>query len=328
MTAVRLGYKIITIYEVYHWEKTTTYNPNSREGGLFAQYINTFLKYKQEASGPPEWIKTKEDMTLYRQQYFEREGVVLDQTHIVKNPGLRALAKLCLNSFWGKFGQRLNMKQTSFFHEDEVNEFFQIFCDPTKQPHNFHILTDDIIQTEWTYKTEFQPEDNKTNIYVATFTTCWARLKLYSVLEQLDRRVLYYDTDSIIYISRPGEVDPPLGDYLGELTNELDAGEYIERFVSLGPKNYGYRTNTNKETCKVRGFTLNYTNSQLIHLDAMETLLTKKKSQSSITVTNPHKICRDKRKRKLYNREESKSYQMVYTKRRILDNYDTVPYGF
>ena len=46
-------------------------------------------------------------------------------------------------------------------------------------------------------------------------------------------------------------------------------------------------------------------------------------SETTITVTNPQKMCRDKRKRKLYNREEQKHYQMVYTKCRRLDNYDT-----
>ena len=325
-SAIRLGYKILKIYEVYHWEETTQYNRETREGGLFAKYINTFLKFKQEASGPPDWIKTDTDMRRYIQQYFEKEGVSLDWVKIEKNPGLRALAKLCLNSFWGKFGQRLNMKQTNFFHEEEVNEFFKTFTDPMKQPQNFHILTDDILQMEWIHKTDCQPEDNKTNIYLATFTTCWARLKLYSVLEELNRRVLYYDTDSVIYVSKEGQYDPPLGDYLGELTDELSEGEHIVEFVSLGPKNYAYKTNKDNETCKVRGFSLHYTNSQLINFESLKALLLNDKQ--SVTVTHPHKICRDKRKRKLYNREEKKTYQMVYTKRRRIDNFDTVPYGY
>ena len=128
------------------------------------------------------------------------------------------------------------MRQTEVFHKIEVNLFFQLFTDPMKQPLNFHILTNDMIQLEWIYKQDCQPEDNKTNIYLDTFTTCWARLKLYSVLEQLNRNVLYYDTDSIIYVSRPGQYDPPLGDYLGELTDELDSGEHIVEFVSGGPQ--------------------------------------------------------------------------------------------
>ena len=29
------------------------------------------------------------------------------------------------------------------------------------------------------------------------------------------------NTDSVIYVSLPGQYDPTFGDYLGELTNEL-----------------------------------------------------------------------------------------------------------
>ena len=52
-------------------------------------------------------------------------------------------------------------------------------------------------------------------------------------------RCLYFDTDSIVYISRPGSSDPPVGDYLGDLTDELD-GRHIIEFISDGPKNYAY----------------------------------------------------------------------------------------
>ena len=101
-TALRLRYTLKAIYEVYHWEETTQYDPKTREGRLFARYINTFLKFKQEASGPPDWINNEADIMRYTRQYFEKEGVSLNRENIVKNPGMRTLTKLCLNSFWGK----------------------------------------------------------------------------------------------------------------------------------------------------------------------------------------------------------------------------------
>jgi hypothetical protein len=33
---------------------------------------------------------------------YDRENIMLDRSKIEKNPGKRALAKLMLNSFWGK----------------------------------------------------------------------------------------------------------------------------------------------------------------------------------------------------------------------------------
>ena len=51
-------------------------------------------------------------------------------------------------------------------------------------------------------------------------------------------------------------------------------------------------------------------------------------TEKTIKVKNPQKTCRDNRKRKLYNTEEEKNYQMVYTKHRRLNNYNTEPFGF
>ena len=162
-TAVRLGYLVLKIYKVYHRKDTNLYDAETKEGGPFASYINMFLKYKQEASGPPDWVKTSEDTKEYIDWYFEKEGVSLDGEKIEKNPELQALAKLCLNSFWGKF-----------FHEMEVDAFFRVLSNPTKDVQNFHIVANDTIQVEWTYKKDCQPEDNKTNIYLANFTMCLA----------------------------------------------------------------------------------------------------------------------------------------------------------
>ena len=56
---------------------------------------------------------------------------------------------------------------------------------------------------------------------IAAFCTSWARLKLWSVMQKLHDRVLYHDTDSIIFSVKEGEYIPNLGEYLGQLRNEL-----------------------------------------------------------------------------------------------------------
>ena len=50
-TALTKGYEIEHIYEIYHWENTTQYKKEMGKGGLFAEYINYFLKLKL-VSGP------------------------------------------------------------------------------------------------------------------------------------------------------------------------------------------------------------------------------------------------------------------------------------
>ena len=88
------------------------------------------------------------------------------------------------------------------------------------------------------------------------------RLRLDSYLEKLDHRVLYCDTDSIVFTTSPGEWEPPLGDYLGDLTDEITDNSIV-KFVTGEPKNYAYLLQKPSEDgllscCKVRGITLNF----------------------------------------------------------------------
>jgi len=41
--AVEKGYRIFEIYELHEYQ-ATQYNPETGEGGIFVDYINTFLK--------------------------------------------------------------------------------------------------------------------------------------------------------------------------------------------------------------------------------------------------------------------------------------------
>jgi len=308
LKATEKDYRILTIYEIYHFDQSTEYNRTTGTGGLFTQYVNTFLKIKQEASGWPEGCETEEQKWEYIRKYEEKEGIKLDYDKIKYNPGIRSFAKLCLNSFWGKFGQRLSLKQSRFIHESEADVFFQMLSDPKKHVHDFHILTPEILLLEWSDDPLFLPINTKTNIVIATFTTMWARLKLYSVLEEVGEDCLYMDTDSVIFVEREGShvKKLPIGNFLGELTNEISSKEgHIVEYVSSGPYAYSFRTSNGNEVCRIRGFTLNFTNSGLINFDAVKDLVVNKTTES-ITVTNPSKICRDSRKRKLYNRKEDK----------------------
>ncbi|XP_046583695.1 uncharacterized protein LOC124290898 [Haliotis rubra] len=83
--AIEKGYQVIKVYEVYHWSETAQYNPETGECGLFTDYINTFLKLKQQASGWPVWRETEDDKEKYIADYREKEGIQLDKDRIEKN---------------------------------------------------------------------------------------------------------------------------------------------------------------------------------------------------------------------------------------------------
>ena len=74
----------------------------------------------------------------------------------------------------------------------------------------------------------------------------------------------------MVYSWKPGESEIELGDFLGDMTNELEDEGYITEFVSGGPKNYAYKTSSGKVPCKVRGFTLNTRGSQQLNFDIVK----------------------------------------------------------
>jgi len=60
----RSGIEWYKWYKVYEY-KVTRYEPETREGGLFAGYVDTFLKLKAEASGYPAWVRNQAEEELY-----------------------------------------------------------------------------------------------------------------------------------------------------------------------------------------------------------------------------------------------------------------------
>ena len=323
--AIEKGYTIVKIYEVYHWPKSAQHGPSSE--GLFTDFINTFLKIKQESSGWPEWCGEDADKRdEYIRSYYNNEGVELDPDQIAHNPGRRSLAKLILNSFWGKYGQRNNLKQSKYVH-DQADLLSQLL-DERKDIGDFHILNVDTCMLSYKMHNEFVEECPTSNVAIAAFTTCWARLRLYGVLEQLDTRCLYFDTDSVIFVEKKNDPNPiAIGDFLGQLTDELPSGHHISTFIGAGPKNYAYKVSNGDEVLKVRGFTLNYRNAQVLNYDSVRELLLNR-PKDTMTVPECNKIVRDPVTQTLFNRPEAKTYSVVYTKRRLVDNMDTVPFGY
>lgn len=185
------------------------YDPKTQTGGLFASYINLFLKIKQEASGRPSWVESDDDLKRYMESYEQREGIVLNPEKIEHNAGLRSLAKLLLNSFWGKFGQRQNLTKTQFVHDSQAHVLYQQMVNPAVEIVDFQIVNEENLMLSTKRLSEELCLPGHTNLFLASFTTCWARLKLYELLDQLQSRVLYWDTDSVIFTSKEGDWIPP-----------------------------------------------------------------------------------------------------------------------
>lgn len=315
--AIAKGYHIVKIFEVWDFKE--------KSDELFKGYVRKFMKIKMESSE----LKTGEGFTYKNEEEYKnvvesKLGIALDE--IKPNPGKRQIAKLCLNSLWGKFGQRNNMKKTEYV--TEPSEFYKILLDDSIDDLNLQFINDDMVEMTYNLKGQFVDNSKDTNIFVAAFTTSHARMMLYEVLDTLGDQVLGFDTDSAWYIERDGGSVIKTGDSLGDLTDELN-GNYITNWCGSGPKSYAYTTNEGKMVCKVKGFTLNHENSQYINQQTMKQIIEGEKQR--ITIVNEQAITRDAKTRQITNKYQEKDFQLCYDKRRIIktdSGIDTLPYGY
>jgi len=253
----------VDVYEF--WEYEVTCFDKDTNSGLFAEYVNMFLKLKQESSSYPSLVQSEENKDKYIEDYRRAEGIALDKASISKNAGQRTLAKLKLNSMWGKWAQNQNNTQTTNVKSEK--EFYELLKYPGSEVTNLIFPNEEVAWVSWKYSEDNVTAGKNVNVAVAAYVITQARRKLYGYLSKLGKSVLYCDTESVIYVQKVDE--PPkvtIGDYLGDLTDEMEefgSGSFIDVFVSDGPKNYAFSVicpSTGKRTtkCEVKGITLNY----------------------------------------------------------------------
>jgi len=301
---------------VWHYDRSVT--------GLFAEYMNKFLKVKTESSGLPPGVETDEEIEQYIKDFYQHEGILLERDKIVKNVGLRSLAKLCLNSLWGRLGMKDNKSKTEYVNSPE--RFNELLLSGKYFVNSFDLFSDDIMAVQYKFEAEFADINASTNVVIAAFTTSLARLHLYKFMEKLGKNLLYCDTDSVVFVHKPGDFLPPTGNYLGDLTSELEPDEWINSFASLGPKCYGYVTNKGKTLTKVKGHTINGTTKEQLNFNNMIRIL----SDDSVEhIAYPRVLRRNKQQLSICQADMVKQWRVTYDRRYITDeSFSTLPYGY
>ena len=166
LVAKEKGYDIVQIYEVYHFKE------EDRQVGLFAPYVDKWYRIKMEASGWPKNVQTEEQKRAFIQEFKDKENIELQYEELEKgeNKGLRSLAKLMLNSMWGKFGQRPNKTQVAHFTNPE--DFYD-FLESDKY----------VVQKFQTYP----DNEDILDVFYTTKTTLTSMVKLTSLWPHLQR---------------------------------------------------------------------------------------------------------------------------------------------
>ena len=92
---------------------------------------------------------------------------------------------------------------------------------------------------------------------------------LYNKLDYLKEKVLYFDTDSIIYAD-----DGTKNVKTGDMTDEI-SGKGINSFASTGHKSYSFKYGNDEQKSAIKGFTLNHENNNLLNHDSLSKIVKK-----------------------------------------------------
>jgi hypothetical protein len=73
----------------------------------------------------------------------------LDKVCVRPNAAKRALAKLCLNSMWGKLTERNNRTKTQMI--SEPNEHYRFLATPGIEVASLFFVSDSVVWASWHY---------------------------------------------------------------------------------------------------------------------------------------------------------------------------------
>jgi hypothetical protein len=279
--AIQNGYEVTMVYAALLTD--VSYD-------LFKSYIYEAQTAKLLASGEPKEFETEEGRQKFIDDYKLEMGVDLEGKVFERNAGKRATAKLTNNSLWGKFGEnttRVTMQQFELIKNGEMQEdvalkynhlLNQIFDGKMLFCQNF-TYTQENQQITYMFTKEVNDGYNQdladtTNVMMCAFVTANARMVLWDAMNLLGDRVLYCDTDSVIYLlDDDDDKNIKSSSKLGEWKDECE-GNYITDFVSIAPKSYAYKMNNGETVVKCKGVTLNYENSKKVTFETMKDLVT------------------------------------------------------
>jgi hypothetical protein len=196
------GYEIMEMYEVMHWP------PAERSNTVMRGYVSFFLRMKQEAEG---WKKLgascdlpeyEEQLQLVEHLFQQNGGIARIRPELVrKDPVNRQLAKLYLNSLWGKFCQKPHTDHYTTIHG--YSEFAAVWNDPNinRKKVSFRYISAGTWKVKYHTFGEFAKSNPRYNIYLSSKVTEAARCHLHRQMLRIgSSRILYCDTDSILFL--------------------------------------------------------------------------------------------------------------------------------
>jgi hypothetical protein len=197
----------------------------------------------------------------------------LRQQYIKGHP-MNLIAKLLMNSLYGKFGMRLEMTKVDIYDvstEGAQDSFNKMLLDIGESIHdyiriddNYIIIRDALIDLKYDSDQDMY-HGQDVNIAIASAITAGARAYMSIFKNSLAFNLYYSDTDSVV-------IDKTLPEkVVGGALGQLKLEHTIEKAVFLAPKVYGLVDINGNEIIKVKGVTQEIASD--LHFNDLDQLL-------------------------------------------------------
>jgi hypothetical protein len=201
----------------------------------------------------------------------------------VKGHPMNLIAKLLMNSLYGKFGMKLEKTEImmydcstdtglAFFHE-MLDFYGETVQDYVKLDNHYLIIRNTMLSYKYNEELELY-HGLEVNIAIASAVTASARIVMSYFKNNPEFNLYYSDTDSIVIDKEL--VDSMVGSELGQLKLE----HTINRAVFLAPKVYGLVDSEGKEIIKIKG--INKDKTSELNITDLEQLLVKDSNKEFI----------------------------------------------
>ncbi|EGT49852.1 hypothetical protein CAEBREN_12547 [Caenorhabditis brenneri] len=330
--AIKMGYKILKYHEVWHWSTWFT-------GGFFKSFLQPLLKIKHEASGWPSEVTTDVEKQKHIDTIYENDGVLLDADKVKKNPALRQMSKLFLNSAWGKFAQNPQKVDMQLMDVEDGSAVFNFLNSSLHEPTCLEQWGDHHLLVARKPLKESVKTPRFCNVVYGSITTALARIRLYHAMHRIGaKNLIYCDTDSVMF-RQPVGVDllgNLCGDGLGKLTNEVKQGMRITEVVTIAPKVYAYCLEDENGhlsyEIKAKGMTLNCATRDNVTFDSMKNMMLKHVKKQQYTPLQGQKVSLTRGIKRPLDAPHSKlvvkRMKPIADKGHVLDDGAIIPYGY
>ena len=135
-----------------------------------------------------------------------------------------------LNCLWGKLAQSEKMSETDYI--SKPSQYFDLITNPNIIVKNVEIFDNECPFILVNYETKLVHNDTHAtaNVIVGSYVTVYARMELHNVLKKLKERILYFDTDSCMFIHDPKLWNPPIIN--SRLGNGLMKSQIVKLLIS------------------------------------------------------------------------------------------------